>query len=551
MEQTEIAVAATDLLDQCEALMRQDSEKARSLADQAVAIGREENNEALLARALHDRGYALTLSARYDDALVALHESLEYSIKVGSERGALMVWGRIAAVHVLKGEHRKALDIYEDLLERTTDPVWKEQRCYIYNALGPCYCEMGQIDRAVDMLHTGLVLSKELDNPVVTMQLLQNAGSFHVYLDEYDKAESLLNEALRLSMELEDVSIEAATVANLGTIANYRQQWDQARVYNQRAYELYRRLGSRMGELAALANMGDTAAGLGAIEEARRLFTEAISIAIPGDDRSTLVVIYSGRGGVGLAAGELQDALMDYLECLRLTREIGMRREEMQTHQNLAEVYERLGDTVRALGHFKDFARLREEILNEERQKATVEYQARFDAVHAEHQREIYRVRAEKLEDDVRRREHELAAMALELVHENELLGTLRNRLARIRTVAPPEVRGEIDSIVRDLDTSNHNTVHWKRFEQQLDLQQREFITVLSELYPILRPMELKVAALLRLGLSSKDIALLIHTSVRNIESHRYWIRKALALPKEQNLSSFLASVGTTPGARS
>ncbi len=85
--------------------------------------------------------------------------------------------------------------------------------------------------------------------------------------------------------------------------------------------------------------------------------------------------------------------------------------------------------------------------------------------------------------------------------------------------------------------------MHWQRFEQQLDLQQREFITLLVEMYPALRPMELKVAALLRLGLTSKDIALLLHTSVRNIESHRYWIRKALGLSKETNLGAFLGSL--------
>ena len=136
--------------------------------------------------------------------------------------------------------------------------------------------------------------------------------------------------------------------------------------------------------------------------------------------------------------------------------------------------------------------------------------------------------------------------MALALVHENELLATLRNRLARIRTHATDEVRSEIETILREMDSSNQNAQHWERFEQQLDLQQREFITLLLELYPALRPMELKVAALLRLGLTTKDIALLLHTSVRNIESHRYWIRKALDLPKETNLSAFLGMLAPT-----
>jgi tetratricopeptide (TPR) repeat protein len=387
------------------------------------------------------------------------------------------------------------------------------------------------------------VLSEELQFPVLTMQLLQNAGSFHIYLGELDKAEKMLGEALDLAIELEDVHIEAATVVNLGIIWNYRKDWEKAREYTERALQLYRRLGSRSGQISALIHMGEAAAGEGRVEESRELFTSALGLSNPVEDRVTIIAIHGVRGAVNLAAGALDEALHDYEEALRLTREIGMRREEMNAQAGLAEIYERTGDAPRALEHYKEFSRLREEILNEEKQKATAEFQARFDAVHAEHQREIYRLRAEELEKDVRRREQELAAMALELVHENELLGTIRNRLVRIRTQAPQELRTDIDAIVRDLDSTNTNTIHWKRFEQQLDLQQREFMAYLAELYPVLRPMELKVAGLLRLGLATKDIALLLHTSVRNIESHRYWIRKALNLPKEQNLSAFLAAL--------
>lgn len=544
MIKTDTTVFARELLAESDGMMRSDPERALALGEQALAIARVEQSDRLVAYALHNCGYASTLVARYDDALVALGESLEIYHRIGFETGILLVSERIAATCYTKGEYAQAIERYLALLERTSGVAEQNaHRGFVFNALGACYCQIGELDRAIDMVHAGLVLSADLDQPVLTMQLLQNAGTFHIYLDEYDKAERMLNEALRLAIDLEDAHIEAATVTNLATIDNHKQRWERAGEYNNRSLELYRQLGNRWGQVMVLGNMAQTARGTGQVQQARELFTESLALANPDDDRASIIEIYIGRGELNRSTGELQEALRDFNEALRLGRELGRKRQLMELESSVADVYERLGDAPRALGHFKEFSRLREELLGEERQKVTAEFQARFDAVHAEHQSEIYRLRAEKLEEDVRKREQELATMALALVHENEMMGTLRNRLARVRTHAPEQIRLEIDAILRDLDTSNQNAVHWQRFEQQLDLQQREFIALLVEMYPALRPMELKVAALLRLGLTSKDIALLLHTSVRNIESHRYWIRKALGLSKETNLGAFLGSL--------
>ena len=259
MTQAETTLTPAELLRESDEMMRSDPERALALAEQALVLARAEQSDRLTAYALHNRGYACSLLTRYDDALVSLQESLAIYEQIPFQTGILLVTERIAATHYTKGEYRRAIEIYTTLLDRTTDSSVKAHRGFILNALSACYYQVGELDRAVDMVHAGLVLSEELDMPILTMQLLQNAGTFHLYLADYDKAEKLLNETLQLAITLEDFHIEAATVTNLATINNCRERWQKAREYNERSFTLYRQLGNRWGEVMVLANMAETA----------------------------------------------------------------------------------------------------------------------------------------------------------------------------------------------------------------------------------------------------------------------------------------------------
>ena len=69
------------------------------------------------------------------------------------------------------------------------------------------------------------------------------------------------------------------------------------------------------------------------------------------------------------------------------------------------------------------------------------------------------------------------------------------------------------------------------------------FFRNLQERYPQLTSSDLKFCALLRLNLSTKDIAKFANISVRGVESARLRLRKKFALTTEQNLVEFLIAM--------
>jgi DNA-binding CsgD family transcriptional regulator len=69
------------------------------------------------------------------------------------------------------------------------------------------------------------------------------------------------------------------------------------------------------------------------------------------------------------------------------------------------------------------------------------------------------------------------------------------------------------------------------------------YLKKLKEYCPSLTASELKLAAYLRLSLSSKEIAQLMNISIRGVETSRYRLRKKLELENDTNLHDFLSSV--------
>ncbi len=80
----------------------------------------------------------------------------------------------------------------------------------------------------------------------------------------------------------------------------------------------------------------------------------------------------------------------------------------------------------------------------------------------------------------------------------------------------------------------------WEQFTQHFDQVHGDFLARIKESYPDITPQETKLAAYLRMNLTTKNIAQLINISVRGVEIGRYRLRKKLNLNREVNLTSFL-----------
>ncbi|MGB5943784.1 MAG: triple tyrosine motif-containing protein [Leeuwenhoekiella sp.] len=152
-------------------------------------------------------------------------------------------------------------------------------------------------------------------------------------------------------------------------------------------------------------------------------------------------------------------------------------------------------------------------------------------------ERELLKVRNEKLQSDFDSKSRELAASAMSIVKKNELLGTIKKELAAASK------DNHVSRVIKILDKNLNTNKDWEFFEEAFNNADKDFLQNMKSLHPKLTPNDLKLCAYLRLNLSSKEIAPLLNISVRSVEIKRYRLRKKMALEHEQSLVEYILSV--------
>lgn len=155
----------------------------------------------------------------------------------------------------------------------------------------------------------------------------------------------------------------------------------------------------------------------------------------------------------------------------------------------------------------------------------------------------IMQIRNEQLEKDIIRKSEELANSTMALIKKNELLVEIKKETNSL----PNEIGNRslrehsIYKKILHLVESNISTEQdWQIFEANFNEVHQEFLEKLLEKYPNLTPSDLKLAAYLRMNLSTKEIAQLFNITNRSVELKRYRLRKKLHLDTEVNLGEFM-----------
>ncbi|HWI91773.1 MAG TPA: triple tyrosine motif-containing protein [Flavisolibacter sp.] len=156
-------------------------------------------------------------------------------------------------------------------------------------------------------------------------------------------------------------------------------------------------------------------------------------------------------------------------------------------------------------------------------------------------EKEIVKLKNEKLEAEIGHKNSELATSAMHLVQKREMLEKIRENMnGLLKKIDNEQVANEFKKLLKVLVEDNKVDDTWEHFAHHFDKVHTDFLVLLKNKYPSLTASELKLCAYLRMNLSSKEIAQLLNISVRGVEISRYRLRKKLELPKEANLFEFL-----------
>ena len=156
-------------------------------------------------------------------------------------------------------------------------------------------------------------------------------------------------------------------------------------------------------------------------------------------------------------------------------------------------------------------------------------------------QQQMIRARNEQLQLDVENKSKELANSTMNLIRKNEILLKVKEELKKLRAESDAASLHVNDKrLLRLIDANISDQHDWKVFETHFTRVHDRFFKQLKADFPDLTGGDLRMAAYLKMNLSSKEIAPLLNISVRGVENKRYRLRKKLNLDHEGSLVDLL-----------
>jgi ligand-binding sensor domain-containing protein/DNA-binding CsgD family transcriptional regulator len=141
------------------------------------------------------------------------------------------------------------------------------------------------------------------------------------------------------------------------------------------------------------------------------------------------------------------------------------------------------------------------------------------------------------LEKDVAKSERELTTYTLEVIEKNNLLRELSENLSAAQS------EQDFARVKRELNIGIKSTKDWEEFKIRFEKVDADFIKRLNNQYPSLTKGQVRLASLIRLGFTSKQIADFLNNSPGSVDVARSKLRKKLGISREEDLTDFLSNI--------
>lgn len=163
-------------------------------------------------------------------------------------------------------------------------------------------------------------------------------------------------------------------------------------------------------------------------------------------------------------------------------------------------------------------------------------HKERFRQKQLQQERKIMELEKEKMES-------ELKKLAFNILNKNKLLIEQKNRIQSLSNKARVSVKEGLQKIVESIDADLDDEKDWKFIEPQIDKAYNQFILKLKQEHPDLTTTEIRLAAYIRMNLTTKEICEFMNKTQRAIENDRYRLRKKIGLDSNDSIQQYFLNM--------
>lgn len=452
--------------------------------------------------------------------------------------------------------------------------------------IGNVYAHSGDYDAGIESTLSAIEIftvhnrKKELYRCHIIM------GIIHDRIYKYDEALEYYFNAVNLANEIKKEGSSSAKELNehilynnIGNIYSTKEEDEIAIEYYSKGVELAKTNGDNKNLAVLYNNLGKMHNKSGDLKLALEFLNKALSTREKTKDKAGMAKSYYFLCAHYKEQENYEKALEYAYKSLEMGKEVGSLQTQYTATLFLFEIYYALGDFEEAVDYLWSYKEISDSLYNSKTMNEITRLKMQFDFDTKEAERELQiqhsrfnylliisililgllilglfvvlirfkvkrvKLQKENLEKDIELKNKELATNVIYMVRKNEMINNVAKKLLELKAQAVEQNKKPIQEIVLALQTEADKNV-WKEFEIRFQQVHNDFYKHLSEKHPDLSPSESRLVALLRLNMTTKEIAAITHQNFKSIEVARVRLRKKLNLTgTDINLITYLNSL--------
>ena len=592
LEDTEEKVSNLAIL--FNALLYNDPLAAKKYALDEIALSKKINYPDGQATGYYHLGVYYNNTDQHDSARFFYLRSKDIFQQGGRIEKLFSVNHALAILAYSSGDYDEAISILNSNISINMEPEYdslipdKEYNLALaHDLLGMVYLFKGNYNLALQEALKALKFFEHLDKPVRKADALNHLAIIESYLQNFQNSTKYNLQALEVYKQNNDKYYQSQVLNDIGNNYYYLHKYDSAIFYLQQSLALAREMDSKDLAGTALNNLGKVYKELAQYEKAISLSSEALALHESTGSRNKIVEALNYLGMSTNAQDKPQSAIDYFNRSIALGESIGVKENIKIAYFNRSKSFEMLGNTGKALKDYKTYKAIDDSILNETKTRQIEELRTIFDMENKEKEIALQKIEIglleanskvnrlqrillsaglalsvlvlflvyygmrqkmkrnkiekEKVDAELAYKAKQLTTHALHLANKNELLEDLKLQMERMKLNG--NAHTEYNKIVNTINFNLQDDKNWANFSRFFDEVHKGFNETVKQNFPDVSSNELRLMALLKMNLTSKEIASILNISHDGIKKARYRLRKKLNINSDESLSDLIISI--------
>lgn len=517
--------------------------KSLNYASQARNLAQFESDLNEKAKSLYLMSVCNYKQANYIIAYNLMSESNAIFKKTGDQYWYAKSCLELGKINERQYEFEKALEYLFRAMKLFTEMKDSLKIAETYNILGINYIDQKNYDKAYENFQNAMKIRIQIKDETGLSSVYNNIGEVYRLTDDLDLAKDFFEKAIIINRRNNRMHSLAINYNNKGTVYTQQKKYDSANYYLFESLRLSKILNDNEMRTQNYISLGNLLEKLNIKEYALKYYDSAFKIAqfqgyMIQIENSTFALskLQKELGNYKLAYSyhKLYKKTGDSLFSIRNEERIAqIEMNKIFEHEN--RIYELQRDKKRYTYFLFAFGLLSLLTIG-----ILIYGRLRIKNKQYKTEQENLLIESRQLKSEIEFRDRELATNVMYLVKKNELINYISEKLLSAKSVFKPERQESIQEIIIELQSSIDTDI-WKTYEDRFKAVHKGFYNKLNTLFPHLTENDRKLCALLKLNMTTKDIAAITHQNPNSIDVARTRLRKKLNISNQDiSLVKFL-----------